>query len=471
VIDDRVARGVLTPGEMQDPASDHRIGPPGVPSASTASVHEKEEALTGTQAAMEGEEATEREVTDSEATTRRAPAANMAPAAGRKAATKGRAPSAMVGLEERIGKQWASWLGAIALLAAGAYYFQLAAGHGRVGPVGKLVAAIGVAMMAAIAGDRFMRRTARVLGQALLGVGLGLGFGAIYAGFARYELYGASTAAAVMVAITTIGMTSAVWRDAPAIAILAVIGGYLTPALASDGGGTREMLFTYLLVLDLGVLGVALLRRWRAVEVLAGLGTALLFAGWYHRTEEPGVAPTLLWCLGFGALFVALPLIHHLRRRIALSRPRIVMAIVAGAVTFGFGCEIVDGVGHDMALLALGLALAYGAVTVLTARRLPGDGFARAAFAVATVGFATLALPLELRGRGLALAWALEGPLLLALGARHRLAIVRHLGALAIGLAMVRLFSAHWPLHAGPATAFVNAELASAMLVALAAML
>ncbi|HVV88380.1 MAG TPA: DUF2339 domain-containing protein [Kofleriaceae bacterium] len=376
-----------------------------------------------------------------------------------------------VGLEEWFGRQWATWLGALALLGAGGYYFQLAAGHGSFSPTAKLAIALAAGAVATLIGDRMIRRDARLLGQALLGVGLGLGFGATYAGFATYELYGAHAGALAMIAITVAGMTLAVRRDAPVVAFLAVLGGYLTPALASDGGGSRDVLFAYLLVLDVGVLGVALLRRWRALEILAGAGTGVLFAAWYHVTDAPGVAGTLAWCIGFGALFVTLPLAHHLRRRIALSVARILMAIVAGVVTFACGCVILHGGSHQVALLALGIAAAYLLVAVITRRRLPGDQLAHAAFAVTSAAFATLALPFELRGHGLALAWAVEGPVLLALGAHYRLTAVRHLGAGALLLAVGRLFVAHWPLHTGPVTPFLNLELAGPMLVVASAAL
>jgi uncharacterized membrane protein len=130
-----------------------------------------------------------------------------------------------IGFEERVGKQWATWLGALALLAAGGYYFQLAAGRGHLGARGKLGIAVAIALLAALVGDRLIRREARLLGQALLGVGIGLGFGAVYAGFAAYGLYGAHSGAAVMVAITDAGMTMAVRRDAPLIALLSVVAG------------------------------------------------------------------------------------------------------------------------------------------------------------------------------------------------------------------------------------------------------
>ena len=85
------------------------------------------------------------------------------------------------------------------------------------------------------------------------------------------------------------GLGLAVVRDAAILAALAALGAYLTPALASTGGGGRDALFGYLAVLDLGVLVVAARRRWRGLEAVASLGTWALFAAWYHATATPGV--------------------------------------------------------------------------------------------------------------------------------------------------------------------------------------
>jgi uncharacterized membrane protein len=74
-------------------------------------------------------------------------------------------------------------------------------------------------------------------------------------------------------------MALAAAHNALPIALLAVLGGLLIPVLCSTGVDSRDVLFTYLTVLDLGVLAVTMLRRWRALDVLAFVGKWALFAG------------------------------------------------------------------------------------------------------------------------------------------------------------------------------------------------
>ncbi len=377
-------------------------------------------------------------------------------------------------LEERIGKRWSTWTGAVALLFAAGFYLQLAAGRGWLGPIGKIAIAIAAGTLAVVAGDRATRRDARVLGQGLIGVGIGVVFGALYAGHALYDLYDPRVAAFALIGVTTVGMLLAVRHDAAPIAVIAVLGGYLTPALASSGGDPgeqREILFAYLTVLDLGVLGVALARRWRALERLAFAGTWVLFAAWYHRTAAPDPTLTLVWCAVFFAIFLAVPLAYHLRRQIALSRDRLALVVIDGAVGFGFACEILDGDAAHLGRVALALAAAYAGLTALVRRRLRGDGLAYAVFAIVAAAFATLAVPLALRAHGIMLAWALEAPVLVWLGSRYRLALVRHAGAAVVALAALRLISAHLPMHGEPFTPFLNPTFASAFAVAIAAAL
>jgi uncharacterized membrane protein len=390
------------------------------------------------------------------------------------APVSGAPPSAEPSLEERIGKRWTTWTGAIAILFAAGFYLQLAAGRGWLGPIGKIAIAIAGGALAILLGDRAIRRDARSLGQGLVGAGLGVVFGALYAGHALYHLYDVEPAALALVAVTAGGMLLAVRHDAAPIAVLAVLGGFLTPVLASRGGDAsaqRDILCAYLTVLDLGVLGVALARRWRALEWLAFAGTWVLFAGWYHRSAEPGAWVSLAWCAGFVTIFLAVPLVHHLRRRIALSRDRLSLVLLDAGIGFAFACEILDGDGRRLAGVATVLAAAHVLLAAIVRRRLRGDGVAYSAFAVVATGFATLAAPLALRDHGIALAWALEAPVLAWLGARYRITLVRYAGAVVVLLAGLSLLASHVPLHTGPFAPFANGAFASAFAVAVAAVL
>jgi uncharacterized membrane protein len=119
-----------------------------------------------------------------------------------------RSPASSPSLEERIGKRWSTWAGAVALLFAAGFYMQLASGRGWLGPIGKLAIAIVAGAFAVFLGDRALRKDARVLGQGLIGAGLGVVFGALYAGHALYGLYDPEPAALALIAVTAAGMCS-----------------------------------------------------------------------------------------------------------------------------------------------------------------------------------------------------------------------------------------------------------------------
>jgi uncharacterized membrane protein len=371
-------------------------------------------------------------------------------------------------LEQIVGLRWITWVGAVALLIGAGFFVQLAVDHGWLGPARRIALAVAFGVALAIGGDRALRRGMRALGQGVFGAGLGVLYVAIFVGLVEYQLYPAHAAFAVLVALTATGMTLAVRHDAPAIALLAVLGGLATPPMVSTGDGSREALCLYLTILDLGVLGVAFFQRWRALELVAVAGTWLLVGAWIARHGDAAAAPTLAWIAVLFAIFVVSPFAFYLRRRIPMTGERFVAALGNAGAAFALAHAAVDGRGDLLGHVALGMAAAYLALGAICRRRLPGDGRAIFGFVALAVGFATLAVPLYLQRYGITLAWAIEAPVLVYLGYRYRYFPVRLAGLAILGLATLRVFTAHWPVHAGPFSPFASVELASAMLVPLA---
>jgi hypothetical protein len=85
----------------------------------------------------------------------------------------------------------------------------------------------------------------------------------------------------------------------------------------------------YLAILDLGVLGVAFFRRWRALDVIALVGTWALFAGWLASAGavEIAAAPVVAWTATFFAIFLLAPFAYHLRRRAPMGIDRFLAEI------------------------------------------------------------------------------------------------------------------------------------------------
>ena len=372
--------------------------------------------------------------------------------------------------EEEAGKRWMTWAGAVALFFAVAYFVKYAIDREWLGPRTQVCMGVTFGILMLVLGDLSLRRKMRALGQGLVGGGLAILYVSLFAAFSFYHLVPQLPAFAAMVIVTAAGMTLAVLHNALPVSFLAVLGGLLTPVLLSTGEDARDALFSYLVLLNLGVLGVALFRGWRALDALAFVGTAGLFAGWYFEFyDQSAMVPTLLWLAGFYVIFLLLPFLHHLRHGTLIALERFVMALANAALAFTCAYAILRVEHrHVLGFVALGMAACYAALGSQIRRRISADSRGLFGFIALAVFFLTMAVPLHLKVHGITLAWAIEGPVLLYLGCRYRYRPVRIGGFIVLVLASLRLFIAHSPLHDAAFTPIWNRHFGGVIFLPLA---
>jgi uncharacterized membrane protein len=373
--------------------------------------------------------------------------------------------------EARVGKRWMTWLGAVVLVLSVGFFVKYAVDNRWIGPAGRVVLTVLLGVVLLAAGDRAVRRAMRALGLGLMGAGLAALYVALFAAFARYHLLPQAAAFVAMVVVTAGGLTLGVLHRAMSTSVLAVLGGFLTPVMLSTGGDARDVLFAYVLVLDLGVLGVAFFRSWRALDVLAFIGTAVLYGGWYEEHYRTSVmAPALLWLGSFYLIFLLLPFVYHLRWRSPATIERFTMALTNAAAAFfvAYRTLRIDH-AHVLGFVVLGMSACYVVLGSMVRRRIMGDSRSLFGFITLGVFFLTMAVPLHLSVHGIMLAWAVEGPVLLYLGYRFQYFPVRVGGLIVLMLAGIRLFTHHWPIHELYFVPVWNARFAGAMCVPAAA--
>lgn len=376
------------------------------------------------------------------------------------------------GFELRAGTRWVTWLGAGALVVAAALFVKLAVDRGWLGPAARLALECTGGVGLLLAGQRAHRAKMAPLAQGLFGAGLGVLYVATYVAFTSYGLFARELVFAAMIGVTITGCAIAIRHDAQAIAVLALLGGLLTPVAVASGDGSREALLGYLLVLDLGALAVAMLRRWHALELIALVGTWGMFAGWLARAHAPDARTAeLAWLAVFHVTFVALPLGFQLYRKGAAGVGRSSLAIANAAVTIAGAMVILDGRRDAVGAVVLAMAALYAVLEVVVRRRLAGGARGDHGFVALAAALATLAVPLLLRDRAVTIAWALEAPVLLALGFHDRRFSLRVAALGVLGLAMLHGVVAHGLTWDAELRAFTTPSLASAMLAPLAAWL
>lgn len=189
--------------------------------------------------------------------------------------------------EKWIGVRGAAVLGGIVFAMAGLYLFKYSIAQGWISPTIRVIGAVLAGLGGLVASQR-LRERYEVTGQALGGGGIVVLYAATWASKSLYDLIPFPLAFLLMVLITAVAGVLAVKQDNRLAAYLGLVGGFATPLMLSTGQNAPISLFSYVLFLDVALLWVAYLKRWKSVAALALGGTVLLEFGWVFGRMEPG---------------------------------------------------------------------------------------------------------------------------------------------------------------------------------------
>jgi hypothetical protein len=207
--------------------------------------------------------------------------------------------------EQLLGVRAAAIVGAVALGLAGLLFFKYSIEHGLFPPWLRVVLGTVVGIASVVGSELALRRRYGATANALAGGGLVVLYAAFWAASVRYELIGLGPGFVLMAAVTATGCALAWRHEAQLTAVLALVGGFLTPLLLSSHVDRPLGLFGYLLLLDTGLLYVATKRGWSRLSLLALLGTVFYQAGWIGLRMGPGRLPLGLGILAVFALVFA----------------------------------------------------------------------------------------------------------------------------------------------------------------------
>lgn len=323
-------------------------------------------------------------------------------------------------------------VGVVVLFFGVAFLLKYAYEHTHVPIEVRLIGvALGAAVMLVI-GWR-LRGRKPVYALAMQGGGVGLLYLTVFGAFRLFNLIPGEAAFLVLVAIAVLSAVLAVLQNALSLAVLGVSGGFLAPVLASTGSGSHVMLFSYYAVLNAGVLGIALYRAWRPLNVLGFVFTFGIGAMWGARFYRPELfGSTEPFLLLFILQYVAIAVLFALRQAPQL-RHYVDGTIVFGTPLVGFGLQsrLVQDIEYGAAWSAVAASAIYLVLaSVLYRRHAETLRMLVEAFLALGVIFATLAIPLAFDGRWTSAAWALEGAAAYWVGVKQGRMLPRAFGLL-----------------------------------------
>jgi len=186
-------------------------------------------------------------------------------------------------LENIIGTRWIGGIGIVAVILGVSFFLKYSFDNNLIGEAGRVM--LGIVGGIAFLGTGEYLQQKKNLGryaQILSGGGLAVLYLSFYAAFALFHLIPALLAAVGMVAVTTTGMMLSHRYSAYSLALVALLGGLLTPLVLSTGENQALMLFSYILLLDAGTLLLLRFRQWPSLAAVSLFSTALLYSSWHQ---------------------------------------------------------------------------------------------------------------------------------------------------------------------------------------------
>jgi uncharacterized membrane protein len=356
-------------------------------------------------------------------------------------------------LEQRIGARWATWVGIVAILVGVALFLKWAFDNAFLGPGARVALGV-VAGLVMLGGGVLLhrRRDVPYLSEGLAGGGLGVLYLSLFAAHALYGLVGPTAAFVALFAVTLLGTAVAVASSRLITAVLAVLGGLLTPVLLQVERPDERNLLAYLLVLDALVLLVARFRSWPALNRLAWVGSALLVLPTLLREPEaPRPLARLLLLSALFLIFLVVPLFrdHVVAAGTVRRAERIdLVLVVANAAAYFWAVYVTLEAWRPSweAPYALGLAVLYRLVSADYASRVPDDRVTADLHEGVSWTLLTIVMPLALDGQWVTLAWAMQGVMLLWLATRSPAPVAAGGGLAVLLLAAARAvgLDAYW---------------------------
>lgn len=188
-------------------------------------------------------------------------------------------------IESIIGRRWLGWAAVGLILFAAAFFLKYAFDNRWIGELGRVTIGVIAGVSLTAAGFKYYKLGWRIFSQILTAGGVVLLYLSVYAAFGYYHLATQKAAFTYLAILVAEAAGLALLYDAPAIAIVALIGGFLAPILLRSDRDQYRSLFGYIAVLDIGAL--ALLKHWGGLTSLAFTGTHLLFWLWYAGNYHP----------------------------------------------------------------------------------------------------------------------------------------------------------------------------------------
>ena len=349
-------------------------------------------------------------------------------------------------LEKFVGENLMSKIGIIILVLGVGFFVKYAIDQEWIGVYGR--AAIGLltgGILISLA--HYLRKSYKTFSSLLTGGGLAVFYLTIAIAYHQYHIFNdKSVVFIIMVVITIFSVLLSLAYDKKELAVFSQIGGYAAPFMVSTGEGNYMVLFSYMLILNAGLLVLAYFKRWHVLNLLAFFFTIVLFSGWLGKTflrssANFPYANALIFASAFYIVFFLANILNNIKERKPFKAVEIMMILSNNLFFFIWGLTILynyqNGMYKGLFTVLAGL-FNFGWVVYLYRQKQVDKNLIYLLVAL-VMSYISLAIPIQLNGHSITLFWTAELVILLWLSQVSGIKILKTGHLIILGLVIISL--------------------------------
>jgi len=246
------------------------------------------------------------------------------------------------GLEIKLGQKWLLIAGVIFSVLAVGWFLKFSFDQNWVGPTSRVILAYVAGLAFIGTGEFFRRKNFLTFGLYIIGGGLATLYFATFAAFQIYHLIPQVPSFFIMVLVTVLAGALALVYDTKWLAVLGIIGGFLTPIVLGTEQDNQTALMTYMVILNSAILIIAFFKQWRLLNYLGFVFTWFLFSVWYaNHYEELKFFKTIIFLNIFFLTYALVPFVYYILKEHKKRLLGIGMSIANSFIAFAFSYAMI----------------------------------------------------------------------------------------------------------------------------------
>lgn len=345
-------------------------------------------------------------------------------------------------LEEFIGGKLITIIGIIVLVIGLGIFVKYAIDNDMIGPIGRVF--LGVMSGAVLLGIAFkLKEKYEAFSAVLLSGGMATLYFSTFAAYDFYQLIPQWTAFVFMVLFTAFTVFAATIYNRQVIGVLGLAGAYGVPFLLSDNSGRVLILFSYMTLINAGILVLAFKKYWRVLNWVAFTLSWIIFSAWFFDKYDPEKHFTVAVTFSavFFLMFYLMITAYKLIKQELFGAKDVVMIGMNSFTYFGIGYTIFEKMddGAYLGLFTLGNALVHFAFAYYTFRsKLADKRFFYLEMGM-VLTFLTIAVPVQLNGNWVTMFWSAGAVLMFWIGRTQKVIFYERLAYALVLLAGISL--------------------------------